>query len=399
MTTNPRCDNVAATRRMYVFGPVPSAPIAIAGNGPSPTGRAEHGRRVPAPSRVGRSITLELDVVVRVGLRFGSPWSRTLARPREVVDRRRCGTDGAQRRQLDQHTAAELEFDVDATMATVDDDCRVRMATRRGSASVVARRVARMYAAFLPRWKQLTDTTSSGSRSGPSSGASVGRIREQVAFVRDESGASPGTTSWWWCCSASTVCSGERTYASPSSTGCSSASLRRSTDCEATTGDDRAHRLAAHLTSGGSGHAALRRPGGRPRLCETAPDVRTSWPPSLVFVCSAAVLMLEILAGRLLAPYVGISLETYTSIIGTVLAGIAVGAWVGGKLADRIDPRRLLGPTVALGGLLVAVHRPGRALVRRPVEPRAAAAPRVFLTVRRLLPPGRRARARSRRWS
>ena len=73
---------------------------------------------------------------------------------------------------------------------------------------------------------------------------------------------------------------------------------------------------------------------------------------ALVFVCSAAVLMLEILAGRLLAPYVGISLETYTSIIGTVLAGIAVGAWGGGKLADRIDPRRLLGPTVALGGLL-----------------------------------------------
>jgi MFS family permease len=73
---------------------------------------------------------------------------------------------------------------------------------------------------------------------------------------------------------------------------------------------------------------------------------------ALVFVCSAAVLMLEILAGRLLAPYVGISLETYTSIIGTVLAGIAVGAWGGGKLADRIDPRRLLGPTIALGGVL-----------------------------------------------
>src|SRR5262245_52915675 len=72
----------------------------------------------------------------------------------------------------------------------------------------------------------------------------------------------------------------------------------------------------------------------------------------LVFLCSAAVLMLEILAGRLLAPYVGISLETYTSVIGTVLAGIAVGAWGGGKLADRINPRRLLGPTVALGGVL-----------------------------------------------
>ncbi|MGC1207692.1 MAG: fused MFS/spermidine synthase, partial [Ornithinimicrobium sp.] len=45
----------------------------------------------------------------------------------------------------------------------------------------------------------------------------------------------------------------------------------------------------------------------------------------LVFVSSAAVLVLEILAGRLLAPYVGISLETFTGIIGTILAGIAVG--------------------------------------------------------------------------
>ena len=73
---------------------------------------------------------------------------------------------------------------------------------------------------------------------------------------------------------------------------------------------------------------------------------------ALVFVCSAAVLMLEILAGRLLAPYVGISLETYTSIIGTVLAGIAAGAWIGGRLAARFDPKRLLGPTVCLGGVL-----------------------------------------------
>jgi predicted membrane-bound spermidine synthase len=72
----------------------------------------------------------------------------------------------------------------------------------------------------------------------------------------------------------------------------------------------------------------------------------------LVFIASGCVLVLEILAGRLLAPYVGISLETYTAIIGTVLAGLAAGAWVGGKLADRIDPRRLIGPTVAQGGIL-----------------------------------------------
>lgn len=72
----------------------------------------------------------------------------------------------------------------------------------------------------------------------------------------------------------------------------------------------------------------------------------------LVFGASAAVLVLEILAVRLLAPYLGVTLETTTGIIGTVLAGIAVGTWLGGRLADQVDPRRLLGPILILGGIL-----------------------------------------------
>ena len=78
----------------------------------------------------------------------------------------------------------------------------------------------------------------------------------------------------------------------------------------------------------------------------------------LVAGTSAAVLVLEILAGRLLAPYVGVSLETYTGIIGTILAGIALGAWVGGYLADRIDPRRLLPVLLMLGGALAITTIP-----------------------------------------
>jgi MFS family permease len=72
----------------------------------------------------------------------------------------------------------------------------------------------------------------------------------------------------------------------------------------------------------------------------------------LVFVTSGAVLVLEILAARLLAPYVGVTLETYTAIIGTVLAGIALGHWIGGRTADRVDPRSLLGPLLVAGGAL-----------------------------------------------
>lgn len=79
---------------------------------------------------------------------------------------------------------------------------------------------------------------------------------------------------------------------------------------------------------------------------------------SLVFTTSAAVLVLEILAGRLLAPYVGDTLETYSGVIGTVLAGIALGTWAGGHLADRVDPRRLIGPLLVLGGVLAIVAIP-----------------------------------------
>ncbi len=73
---------------------------------------------------------------------------------------------------------------------------------------------------------------------------------------------------------------------------------------------------------------------------------------ALVFVAAGAVLMLEILAVRLLAPYVGLTLETTTSIIGAALAGIAIGAAVGGYLADRTDTRLLIVGLFIGGGLL-----------------------------------------------
>src|SRR5690606_40227462 len=63
------------------------------------------------------------------------------------------------------------------------------------------------------------------------------------------------------------------------------------------------------------------------------------------------VLVIEILAQRLLAPYLGVSLEVVTGVIGVILAGIAVGAWAGGRTADRMDPAKLLGPVLIAGGL------------------------------------------------
>jgi SAM-dependent methyltransferase len=79
---------------------------------------------------------------------------------------------------------------------------------------------------------------------------------------------------------------------------------------------------------------------------------------ALVFVAAGAVLVLEILAVRLLAPYVGLTLETTTSIIGAALAGIALGAALGGRIADRTDPRLLLVGLFAGGGALALLIVP-----------------------------------------
>ena len=58
------------------------------------------------------------------------------------------------------------------------------------------------------------------------------------------------------------------------------------------------------------------------------------WHPYLiVFISSACIMILELVAGRIIAPYVGVSLYTWTSVIGVVLAGISLGNF--GGMAGR----------------------------------------------------------------
>jgi spermidine synthase len=78
----------------------------------------------------------------------------------------------------------------------------------------------------------------------------------------------------------------------------------------------------------------------------------------LAFISSACVLIIELIAGRIMAPYIGVSLYTWTSVIGIVLAGMAAGNFLGGIIADRFASRRILGlvfiaASVASIGILV----------------------------------------------
>jgi spermidine synthase len=76
---------------------------------------------------------------------------------------------------------------------------------------------------------------------------------------------------------------------------------------------------------------------------------------ALVFGSSAAVLVVELVALRLLAPHYGLTLETNTLVIGMALTAIAAGTWAGGWTADRVAPRPLLGPLLGISGAAVAL--------------------------------------------
>ena len=72
---------------------------------------------------------------------------------------------------------------------------------------------------------------------------------------------------------------------------------------------------------------------------------------AIVFIASFCTLVIEIIAGRMLAPYVGVNLYTWTSIIGVVLAGISLGNFAGGQMADRWASRQALGGLFLLSAL------------------------------------------------
>jgi spermidine synthase len=74
----------------------------------------------------------------------------------------------------------------------------------------------------------------------------------------------------------------------------------------------------------------------------------------VIFASGIMVMVLEMVGARLMAPHVGTSTIVWTSLIGVVLAFLALGAWFGGRLADRKLSPRVLAGVLAGAGLGVA---------------------------------------------
>ena len=68
--------------------------------------------------------------------------------------------------------------------------------------------------------------------------------------------------------------------------------------------------------------------------------MRTLWKANAIaFTSSFCVMVIELVASRILAPYIGVSLYTWTSIIGVILTGIAIGNYIGCLLYTSPSPR------------------------------------------------------------
>lgn len=93
-----------------------------------------------------------------------------------------------------------------------------------------------------------------------------------------------------------------------------------------------------------------------PRDGDRAQDLTPAVGISLVASSAAAVLIVEILAARMIAPYVGMTIETMSAVIGCILGAVAAGNALGGRLADRPAARRTLARVLAAAGtaLLIA---------------------------------------------
>src|SRR5919108_6364353 len=100
----------------------------------------------------------------------------------------------------------------------------------------------------------------------------------------------------------------------------------------------------------------LRRMPREPQVDEQTGRVRADVAlAALVFGAGIGALATEITASRLLAPYFGSSTIVWANLIGIVLAALAVGYWLGGRIADRRPEARLLGFLVLAAAVSVAV--------------------------------------------
>lgn len=74
-----------------------------------------------------------------------------------------------------------------------------------------------------------------------------------------------------------------------------------------------------------------------------------------VFLCGALGMALELVAARILSPYVGSSNLIWTTIIGIMLTSMSIGYWLGGKIVDKKEDKNLLSLFLLAGAFFTSI--------------------------------------------
>ena len=75
----------------------------------------------------------------------------------------------------------------------------------------------------------------------------------------------------------------------------------------------------------------------------------------IVFLSGAIGMGLELIAARVLSPYVGSSNVVWTSIIGIILASMSIGYWIGGQKADTNAGLDSISKILLMAALLTSI--------------------------------------------
>ncbi len=102
--------------------------------------------------------------------------------------------------------------------------------------------------------------------------------------------------------------------------------------------------------------AALRSAQGDGSLQEPSePSETIKYLPLCVFVTGFVLMSMQILSGRMMAPFLGYSIYTWTSAIGATLLGITLGYHLGGRLADTKASRSLVAGLLGVAGIFLLI--------------------------------------------
>lgn len=73
------------------------------------------------------------------------------------------------------------------------------------------------------------------------------------------------------------------------------------------------------------------------------------------FVEGAALMAIELLGAKMIAPYYGNSLYVWTAVLATTLGGLALGYFLGGVISEKYPNKKALYIIISLSALIVAL--------------------------------------------